>query len=82
MTFSNDSDFISFRHHVYHKTGKDINLLEVGPRFEMQRKLDLPVLTFFHIAYQIKLGTMDIKESDVEWVSKPYMRTAKKRLFL
>ena len=48
----------------------------------MQRKLDLPVLTFFHIAYQIKLGTMDIKESDVEWVSKPYMRTAKKRLFL
>ena len=45
MTFRNDSDFISFRHHVYHKTGNDINLLEVGPRFEMQSMYTL----FIHI---------------------------------
>jgi len=69
MTFCNDSDFISFRHHVFHKVQNEVSLLEVGPRFEMQ-------------IYQIKLGTMDITEADVEWVSRPYMRTAKKRLLL
>ena len=37
MTFSNSEDFISFRHHVYQKTGKEVHLAEVGPRFEMQR---------------------------------------------
>jgi U3 small nucleolar ribonucleoprotein protein IMP4 len=41
MSFVNDSDFISFRHHVYQKIEpKDIQLAEVGPRFEMRRKQD------------------------------------------
>jgi U3 small nucleolar ribonucleoprotein protein IMP4 len=35
ITFSNSNDYISFRHHVYKKTGKDIELVEVGPRFEL-----------------------------------------------
>lgn len=40
MTFSNDNDFISFRHHVFVKTShKDVQLAEVGPRFEMKRAL-------------------------------------------
>lgn len=40
MTFSNDNDFISFRHHVFIKTShKDVQLAEVGPRFEMKRML-------------------------------------------
>ncbi|XP_045164763.1 U3 small nucleolar ribonucleoprotein protein IMP4-like [Mercenaria mercenaria] len=72
MTFSNDDDFISFRHHVYKKVdgGKDIELEEVGPRFEMK-------------VYQIILGTLDtVSSSDVEWVYRPYMNTAKKRKFL
>lgn len=72
MTFSNDDDFISFRHHVYKKVdgGKDIELEEVGPRFEMK-------------VYQIILGTLDtVSSSDVEWVYRPYMNTAKKRTFL
>lgn len=72
MTFANDEDFISFRHHVYKKVegGKDIELQEVGPRFEMK-------------VYQIILGTLDIvSSSDVEWVYKPYMNTTKKRKFL
>lgn len=38
MTFSNDSDFISFRHHVFYKVSNDVQLAEVGPRFEMRRK--------------------------------------------
>ena len=36
ITFRNESDFISFRHHVYHKKEGEIELSEVGPRFEMQ----------------------------------------------
>ncbi|CAG8470964.1 9641_t:CDS:2 [Ambispora gerdemannii] len=71
MTFVNDSDYISFRHHVYIKTShKDVQLAEVGPRFEMR---DLPKV------YEIKLGTVDLKDADTEWVLRPYQRTAKKR---
>ena len=35
MTFRNENDFISFRHHNYNKADgyKDIELEEVGPRF-------------------------------------------------
>ncbi|KAI8911487.1 anticodon-binding protein [Gorgonomyces haynaldii] len=69
MTFANTSDFISFRHHVYYKIDKDVQLVEVGPRFEMR-------------LYEIKLGTIDIAEADTEWVYRPYQRTAKKRDFL
>lgn len=39
MTFKNENDFISFRHHVFAKTGhKDVQLAEVGPRFEAKRE--------------------------------------------
>jgi rRNA maturation protein Rpf1 len=38
MTFANEADFVSFRHHVYVKTGhKEVQIAEVGPRFEMRR---------------------------------------------
>lgn len=44
MTFKNENDFISFRHHVFAKTGhKDVQLAEVGPRFEAKREYDLEV---------------------------------------
>ena len=70
MTFANENDFISFRHHMFTRSGKkDVELMEVGPRFEMQ-------------AFQIKLGTVEIAEADVEWVYRPYARTARKREFL
>lgn len=39
MTFVNEGDFISFRHHVFVKTShKEVQLAEVGPRFEMRRE--------------------------------------------
>jgi U3 small nucleolar ribonucleoprotein protein IMP4 len=39
MTFANEEDFISFRHHVFVKNShKDVQLAEVGPRFEAKRK--------------------------------------------
>ncbi|XP_070558669.1 U3 small nucleolar ribonucleoprotein protein IMP4-like isoform X2 [Ptychodera flava] len=72
ITFANQDDYISFRHHVYKKVdnGKDIELQEVGPRFEMK-------------LYEIKLGTLENADTaDTEWRLKPYMNTAKKRKFL
>lgn len=39
MTWGNEEDFISFRHHVFVKnTHKDVQLAEVGPRFEAKRQ--------------------------------------------
>ncbi|KAJ1994865.1 snoRNA-binding rRNA-processing protein imp4 [Dimargaris cristalligena] len=66
MTFHNDNDFISFRHHVYQPvTDKEVVLSEVGPRFEMR-------------PFEIRLGTIEMKEADTEWVLRPFMRTAHK----
>ncbi|XP_044162663.1 U3 small nucleolar ribonucleoprotein protein IMP4 isoform X3 [Bufo gargarizans] len=37
MSFANQDDYISFRHHVYRKTDhRNIELSEIGPRFEMK----------------------------------------------
>ncbi|XP_060678468.1 U3 small nucleolar ribonucleoprotein protein IMP4 [Hemiscyllium ocellatum] len=71
ITFANQDDFISFRHHVYKKGDrKNIELSEVGPRFEMK-------------LYQIKLGTLENESvSDTEWRWHPYTNTAKKRGYL
>ncbi|CAL1373975.1 unnamed protein product [Linum trigynum] len=71
LTFANQSDYISFRHHVYEKRGgpKSVELREIGPRFEMR-------------LYQIKLGTMEQTEAQTEWVIRPYMNTTKKRKFI
>jgi U3 small nucleolar ribonucleoprotein protein IMP4 len=69
MTFVNNADRISFRHHVYTNPGRnknDIALHEVGPRFEMQ-------------LYQLRLGTIDQNEADDEWVLRSYMNSAKRR---
>ncbi|AQK66670.1 U3 small nucleolar ribonucleoprotein IMP4 [Zea mays] len=68
ITFANRDDYISFRHHVYEKPGgpKSIDLKEVGPRFELR-------------LYQIKLGTVEQKEAQSEFVLRPYINTAKKQ---
>lgn len=78
MTFANDSDYIAFRHHVYERAEgapagpdaplgkKDIVLKEVGPRFDLH-------------PFQIRLGTVDQTEAELEWVLRPYMNTARKR---
>ncbi|CAE6519940.1 unnamed protein product [Rhizoctonia solani] len=67
MTFANENDFISFRHHVFAKTShKEVQLAEVGPRFEMK-------------PYEIRQGTIEQATADKEWVLSHYTRTAKKR---
>lgn len=67
ITIANQNDFISFRHHTYEKPKgtKSIALTECGPRFEMK-------------LYQIKLGTMDQQHAENEWITRAYMRSAKK----
>lgn len=71
ITFANHDDYISFRHHTYKKVnGKDVELAEVGPRFQLK-------------LYEIKLGTLDHADAaDTEWALRPYMNTAAKRRFL
>ena len=74
ITFANDNDFISFRHHTFSResgapTKDDVNLKEIGPRFELR-------------PYKIQLGTMDQTEAEVEWALRPYMNTAKKRRYM
>ncbi|KAI1301504.1 U3 small nucleolar ribonucleoprotein IMP4 [Halotydeus destructor] len=70
ITFANQDDYISFRHHTHKKVDNKIELAEVGPRFEMK-------------LYEIKLGTLDVENvCESEWVLRPYMNTAKKRRFL
>lgn len=70
VTFSNDGDFVSFRHHMYSKPTHDaVTLHEVGPRFEMR-------------LYQVRLGTLDQKEADNEYVLRPYQNAAQKRQVL
>lgn len=68
ISYSNVNDFILFRHHIYRKVNQnqDIDLIEVGPRFTMR-------------LYQIKLGTIDQKEAQTEWVLRPHFNTAWKR---
>ncbi|KAI6010695.1 Brix-domain-containing protein, partial [Pisolithus orientalis] len=65
MTFANEDDFISFRHHVFVKVAGGVELAEVGPRFEMKREY-------------VK-GTVEQMEAEREWVLAHYSRTAKKR---
>ena len=68
ITLANQDDYISFRHHTYTKKGKkedDIELEEIGPRFDLR-------------PYQILLGTIDMPDSTKEWVLRPYMNTARK----
>ncbi|BFZ55629.1 snoRNA-binding rRNA-processing protein imp4 [Savitreella phatthalungensis] len=62
VTFANRDDYISFRNHVFVRTGnRQVELAEVGPRFEMRM-------------FEIKLGTIDQEDADVEWRLRPYQR--------
>uniref|UniRef100_A0A7S2WGL4 Brix domain-containing protein n=1 Tax=Eucampia antarctica TaxID=49252 RepID=A0A7S2WGL4_9STRA len=73
ISFANNNDFISFRHHMYTKTtdtaNPKVSLHEVGPRFELR-------------LYQLRLGTIDQAEADNEYVLRPYMNTATKNQVL
>uniref|UniRef100_A0A0K8UN37 Brix domain-containing protein ZK795.3 n=1 Tax=Bactrocera latifrons TaxID=174628 RepID=A0A0K8UN37_BACLA len=70
ITFANHDDFVSFRHHLYKHENKELELIEIGPRFQLK-------------LYQIKLGILDeIQASDTEWTLRPYMNTSIKNRVL
>mmetsp|Transcript_5149 Transcript_5149/g.8985 ORF Transcript_5149/g.8985 Transcript_5149/m.8985 type:complete len:307 (-) Transcript_5149:48-968(-) len=70
VTFANSHDVIHFRHHIFkrpageggdgHKPRADeVELTECGPRFSMR-------------LFRIELGTVDMKDVQIEWVLRPY----------
>lgn len=70
VTFANHDDYISFRQHSYRYIDNNLELTELGPRFQLK-------------LYHILLGTIDEeKAADTEWVYRPYMNTTAKRRFL
>ncbi|CUM54879.1 unnamed protein product [Debaryomyces tyrocola] len=69
ITFINNDDFISVRHHMYVKTKDTVELSEVGPRFEMR-------------LYELRLGLLDNKDSEVEWQLRRFIRTGNRKNYL
>ncbi|XP_066151721.1 U3 small nucleolar ribonucleoprotein protein IMP4 [Euwallacea fornicatus] len=70
VTFANHDDYISFRQHTYKTVDREIEMSELGPRFQLK-------------LYEIKLGTLDMVDAaDTEWALRPYMNTSVKRRFL
>lgn len=69
ISFVNKDDFISVRQHLYVKTKDDVELSEVGPRFEMK-------------LYMIRLSTLDDEDGDVEWMLHRFIRTANRKTYM
>ena len=70
VTFKNIDDSIEVRHHVFVRTGYDsVELSEVGPRMTLK-------------PFEIRGGTLENKDGDVEWHLTQYTRTAKKKNYL
>ncbi|SZF02730.1 unnamed protein product [Blumeria hordei] len=67
VTFKNVEDSIELRHHVFVKTSyQSVELAEVGPRMTMR-------------CFEIRGGTLENKDGDVEWRLNQYTRTSRKK---
>ncbi|TVY22429.1 U3 small nucleolar ribonucleoprotein [Lachnellula hyalina] len=70
VTFKNIEDSIEVRHHVFVKTSyQSVELAEVGPRMTMR-------------CFEIRGGTLENKDGDVEWRLNQYTRTSRKKDYL
>ncbi|MCJ1351632.1 MAG: snoRNA-binding rRNA-processing protein imp4 [Icmadophila ericetorum] len=70
VTFKNIEDSVEVRHHVFVKTGyNSVELAEVGPRMTMR-------------LFEIRGGTVERKDADVEWHLNQYTRTSRKKDYL
>jgi U3 small nucleolar ribonucleoprotein protein IMP4 len=70
VTFKNYEDSIEVRHHVFVRTGhQSVELAEVGPRMTMR-------------LFEIRQGTIENKDGDVEWHLNQYTRTSRKKDYL
>lgn len=67
LSFLCRDDFISFRHHVHaQERGAELDLEEVGPRFELR-------------PFLLRLGNLLQTHAAVEWALHPYVNSAAKR---
>ena len=84
ITFANEEDFISFRQHTWKKgDGGEIELTELGPRFELRRLLrfSIPSTNNQISAYCIVLGTVENADSsETEWALRSYINRKRKLL--
>ncbi|KAH7110841.1 anticodon-binding protein [Dendryphion nanum] len=70
VTFKNIEDAIEVRHHVFVRTShQNVELAEVGPRMTMR-------------LFEIRAGTLESKEGDVEWHLNQFTRTSRKKDYL
>jgi len=70
VTFKNIEDCIEVRHHVFVRTGYDsVELSEVGPRMTLR-------------LFEIRGGTLENKDGDVEWHLNQFTRTSRKKDYL
>ena len=70
VTFKNIEDSVEVRHHVFVKTGyQSVELAEVGPRMTMR-------------LFEIRQGTAENKDGDVEWHMNQFTRTSRKKNYL
>ncbi|KAH8893293.1 brix domain-containing protein [Thozetella sp. PMI_491] len=70
VSFINQDDVIEVRHHVYVRTSyQTVELSEVGPRMSMR-------------PFEIRSGTLESKDGDVEWHLNQYTRTSRKKELL
>ena len=91
VTFANQADFISFRHHTYEQPRgaksvvlKEVNASGSGAASGLARSHPPPCAPqvgprFELRLYRVKLGTMEQQEAETEWALRPYMRSGKKR---
>ncbi|GMM27707.1 snoRNA-binding rRNA-processing protein [Martiniozyma asiatica (nom. inval.)] len=69
ISFINKDDFISVRQHLYAKDKDGVELSEMGPRFELR-------------LFEVRLGTLDDKDADVEWMLRRFVRTGNRKNYL
>lgn len=70
VTFKNIEDSVEVRHHVFVRTSyQSVELAEVGPRMTMR-------------LFEIRAGTLENKDGDVEWHLNQYTRTSRKKDYL
>jgi U3 small nucleolar ribonucleoprotein protein IMP4 len=84
ITFANQNDFISFRHHIYHLNSSFNNSSSngnTGNNTSNNGNVELKEIgpRFELQLYQIQLGIVSDKTAETEWVLRPYMNTASKR---
>jgi U3 small nucleolar ribonucleoprotein protein IMP4 len=67
ISFVNRAGYINFRYHSFEEKKKHtVNLIEIGPRFQM-------------MLYKIKIGGVDSRFSELDWIYRPFIRCWKKR---